>query len=130
MTSLLYANIAKALEALNVRPGGRRAACELDSPCAEQVSGQSHPRWQAKCSVLQHVSATATSAKDAYLVSLSGDAHDVGYVVLRRVLCASWLLRTLTRLFTAPELRGRSSKQTRPCLTCGIRFLLCAAVAH
>lgn len=50
-----------------------------------QVAGQAHQRWQAKCSVLQHTSATATSAKDAYLVSLTGDAKDAGYVVLRRV---------------------------------------------
>ena len=34
--------------------------------------------------MLQHASPTASSAKDAYLVSLSGDANDAGYVVLRR----------------------------------------------
>ena len=52
--------------------------------------------------VLQHASATATGAKDAYLVSLSGDAQDAGYIVLRRVPALSlhfW--RTLTRTVAA-----------------------------
>ena len=94
MTPLLFASIAKSLQALNVRSTRRRRCRGSDSLGLDQVAGQGHPRWQAKCSVLQHVSATATSGKDVYLVSLSGDANDAGYIVLRCVrknaaFCAS-----------------------------------------
>ena len=71
--------------------------------------------------MLQHTSATATSAKDAYLVSLTGDSKDEGYVVLRRVRArASCRQRGLTHSLysSSPEQRGRLSKRSRPCLTC------------
>jgi hypothetical protein len=48
--------------------------------------------------VLQHISASATGVKDAYLVSLTGDAKDAGYVVLRRVRVRVCCQRALTLL--------------------------------
>ena len=120
VTSVVYNNVAKALESLNVRAADAGQRAGLTAPRAKQVAGQSHQKWQAKCSVLQHASPTATSAKDACLVSLAGDAQ-VGYVVLR---CASDApavhARWLTPAAALPNLEpnGRLLKQTRPCLTC------------
>jgi hypothetical protein len=86
-TPLVLAAIGRALESLNVRATPRPAARRLASSrhrVAAQVSGQQAQRWQAKCSLHQHINATAASAKDVYLVSLGGDARAPGYIVLRR----------------------------------------------
>jgi hypothetical protein len=88
LTPQVFAAIVHALEALNVRSLATACmpalASQFGCARASQVGGQSHARWQARCSVFQHAAAAAGSARDAYLVSLSGDAQAPGYVILRR----------------------------------------------
>jgi hypothetical protein len=106
LTPHVFAALVHALEALNVRAPDRvslpgRAVSHSPAlharPLCTQVAGQPHGRWQAKCSIYQHAAAAAGAARDAYLVSLEGQALAPGYIVLRRAHAASMRRRSGTR---------------------------------